>query len=1247
MSQSDSNLEVGRGLVAVRFVIAAMLLLCVGLFTAARAQAAFEETGTFAGSAKPVLEEQFSEEVQLGGVSGMAVNTTGAGGVPAGTIYAATESQATIGGGLRIAVFKPNGTGGLTFSEAWFVNPFAGDPYERCGPEGEPTDPHCSIRASGPVRPYDVEVDQTTGDVYVDADEFNAPGLEHVVVFSADGSKEVTRFGESAETFPVAEHPDETHSSPGHPDGLAVDGAGNVYLEDSSAVVGNYHRLMVFSPQGPGDYEHYVYAGEVYAGSGGNEVEMPALDAAGHVYGVSGGTNVEEYAAEAPSGYPGPPASPICRFKFVKGGITSMTVDPASGEVFFYSPKLPNGVHRLGPCDEATGEFTEVSPEPELFKVVPERSEATALVFDPVRQLESSRQPGVLYGGAGSGVPKAGLGEPGQSSLGYIFGHPQELAPVVVSESAARVGVTAVSLHATINPNGLQTHYVFQYLRTVEYEANPSGERFAGARETPVGGGSLQGGLGVQNVAVSVAGLAPDTEYRYRVIASSECGPGKPCEGTGEAEGFSTFPSEPAGLPDHRVYELVSPPVKDGGEVYLAEPEISSCGADTECKPGGEGVVFFPMQSSVDGDAVVFEGSPFSESEGATRENEYFARRDEHAGWQTTNVTPRLLTIFEGKYKAFDGGLGQGVLYQPGVPSPTLSSDAPSGYPDLYFQGSPDPGSLTPLVSSAPPDREPASFKLEYAGHSADFSRQFFSANDALSEATPFAPAAVDGGVNENNLYEWDGGVLSLVNVLPGNTETKPGATFGSVNPDSHAISSDGRRVFWSSSTGQVYVREDGERTREVPDHTGRFLTASADGSRVLLSDGTVYDLDSETTVDLTGGQGGFQGILGQSEDLSNVYFVDTAALTSPSEENANHEHALTGEDNLYSWHEGSVVFVATLLASDNVGGAGQTEGIEIIGDWASSPASRTAEASPQGRFLAFQSRARLTGYDNTGPCRVPSGPKEVAEAGGEGNYLPGGCTEVFLYDSATARLICASCNPSGERPLGWSTLRQIKKGLNAVLPQPRYVTDEGRLFFDSEDALSPRDTNEGVEDVYEYEPEGAGRLGTCQREAGCVFLISAGTGSVDSNFLAMDENGANVFFTTRDQLSKRDHDDLFDLYDAREGGGLAVETEAPAGECGCHNPPVSPGGVSPGSVLFSGPGDLVSPLPSIVVVAKKKTVTQTNSAKLAKALRACRKSSKTKRKRCEATARKRYAKTVRIKTRPKSKQSSSEKGGK
>jgi hypothetical protein len=95
------------------------------------------------------------------------------------------------------------------------------------------------------------------------------------------------------------------------------------------------------------------------------------------------------------------------------------------------------------------------------------------------------------------------------------------------------------------------------------------------------------------------------------------------------------------------------------------------------------------------------------------------------------------------------------------------------------------------------------------------------------------------------------------------------------------------------------------------------------------------------------------------------------------------------------------------------------------------------------------------------------------------------------------------------------------------------------------------------------------------------VLLISPGTGTVDSNFLAMDENGANVFFTTRDRLVPADTDELLDLYDAREGGGgFPGGSEVGASECGGEacRPVMGNGSLvtsSLASVVFQGTGNI------------------------------------------------------------------------
>jgi len=1098
----------------LRFLVAVGAVLASWSLLVASASASYEQVQTFEGGKNALLGETKS----------MAVNLTGAGGVAPGTVYAATY--------------------------------FPQRNLLRYGPKGE----FIGKTAVGDSdhSPLGVAIDQTTGYVYVLTE-----GSPSISVFNADGSQLITTFGSrvtSNET--IANSPEKLHFGSGR--GIAVDDSGTVYVSDLGLAEageegGQQTRVMVFKPQSPGDYEHYVYSGrenDVAASHGsvgriyGNSL---ALDDHNDIY-LLGGEQIAEFALSEPD------ASPICNFELPAGGIEGTTINPETGEVFFLSYKNGNG-HELR-CN-GQGEFLETGS----FTVTPRPSAGyfvEALAFNPSLSYTSTRPSGVIYGAS-------------QTGLGYIFAPAEVLPPLVESESVSRVTTTAATLEAQINPKGSPARYVFQYISDASYQENDPGERFAGAAEAPLGGAPAGNGQKGINVAAGLLGLAPDTAYHYRAVASN-ClvqGEERECEDIGPEQVFRTFPVEAPELPDGRHWELVSPAQKNGGEVWPVAPGVGSC--NEECKPGGFRKQF-PRQSSPDGEAVAYEGFPFSFTEGAVIENEYVSRRNAKTGWETTILAPELMANGSDQgYKAFNANLTRGLFYQV---NPSLGPEAPNGYANLYSQPTGAPQTLSPLLTAEAPNRSAQGANklvLTYEGASADFSRIFFEANDALTEETPFAPQAVDGGTEKFNLYEWHEGQLSLVNVLPGNTETIPGAALGSGtllksgNPNSpaavvtNAISADGSHVFWSNSAGRVFVRIDGEYTEPIVD-TGKYLAASADGSRVLLNDGCLYDIAEQECEALTEGHGGFQGVVGQSEDLSHVYFVDTAVLSeTPNEQGAV---AQAGKNNLYVWEDGVVSYVA----SDAVGGG------------AASPVVRTSEASPDGRWVTFLSEAPLTGYDNTGPCHL-----EPAATSPDGKEIPAryalsSCKEVFLYDSVTKRLTCASCNPTGERPLGPSNLSLIE-GAEGSQQQPRYLSDSGRLFFDSQDSLSPYDTNgagvqagHAVEDVYEYEPEG---VGDCGREKGCVRLISAGHEPVDSNFLAADEDGKNVFFTTRDQLVLKDHDELLDVYDAREGAPIPGETETGRGECqgeACQQAASPPNDPTPGSSTFEGAGNVNEP---------------------------------------------------------------------
>ncbi len=205
----------------------------------------------------------------------------------------------------------------------------------------------------------------------------------------------------------------------------------------------------------------------------------------------------------------------------------------------------------------------------------------------------------------------------------------------------------------------------------------------------------------------------------------------------------------------------------------------------------------------------------------------------------------------------------------------------------------------------------------------------------------------------------------------------------------------------------------------------GEFQTAIPDGSLAFYTRaGNLerYDAGTKTSEPIAAG---VKGVLGVSEDGSYVYYATATGL--------------------FQSHEG---------ASTEV-----TSGAVDPSDYP--PTTGTSRISADGTRLVFLSDASLTGYDNTD-----------ANTG-----LPD--SEVYFYEAGTKELRCVSCNPTGERPLGPSTIPGAisnGKGPNATDSyKPRALVSGGRrLFFDSEDALVAQDTDNRP-DVYEWETSGVG----------------------------------------------------------------------------------------------------------------------------------------------------------------------------
>ena len=667
------------------------------------------------------------------------------------------------------------------------------------------------------------------------------------------------------------------------------------------------------------------------------------------------------------------------------------------------------------------------------------------------------------------------------------------------------------------------------------------------------------------------------------------------------------------GLPDGRVYEMVTPPENQDAEVYVpfAYNDINEGeGTDTQ----------FPFESSPDGDAVVYAGASNGGgvgNDGFAGGDEYVATRGPEGGWTQTNLQPPGYT--HTPYQAFSSDLSIGILQSSTITQsgerPPLSAEAPGeGYPVLYARAT-SGDSYRPLFTTTPADGESWEEFLaynvpkaggvetvEFAGGSADFGELLFEVHGVLTSNAVLAPEA-------NNLYASTDGRLRLVNVLPDGV-SEPNATFGGPGPVggvyghinspdfSNVISTDGSRVFWTDlNTGVVYLRENPAAPQSplgahgecvvagdactVPVSLGaaQYWTASVDGQYVFYTeDEKLWRFDVEGTPghereELAGEGAGVQGVVGASEDGSDVYFVAEGVLAN--NENSDGVQARKNESNLYVLPVGGTPsFIATLAGKDANESTEAAPKYGQFGDWQPGLGNRTAEVTPDGGSVVFESdNQTVNGYS--------------PELNGQK------LEEVYVYEAAHERLSCVSCGSSAEPPSRVKV--EAPAGVGAFLPpsgawsatyQPRWISDDGaRVFFDSLQPLVPQDTN-GAQDVYEWERDGTG---SCQQEAGCVYLLSSGTTVSASWLIGESASGNDVFIATRTKLVPEDGNEFYNLFDARVEGVQRVAPPACTGT-GCQGVPASPPTfATPPSVTFSGVGNFPAPLPAPAVKPKPK----------------------------------------------------------
>jgi hypothetical protein len=838
-------------------------------------------------------------------------------------------------------------------------------------------------------------------------------------------------------------------------------------------------------------------------------------------------------------------------------------------------------------------------------------------------------------GGHGSGVAvnsEALTVYVADSAAGVVdmFGPEPAGVPTVFpgSESVKDVTATSASFSAEVNPrsepNEEATSYSFVYgpcdtpttCKTSPYVAS-----------TPVPEGRLAANYEPDLVTAHPQDLVANTAYHMRVVAHNS----HPGVGEGEEIIFTTQAAGGFSLPDGREWELVSPANKYGALIQ-ASSDLT--------------------QASARGDAIAYDANAPIEAQPPSNHNSIVAALAGRgaAGWRSLNISGPHSTApgsnTSPEYPLFSSDLSLGLLQPAGAFESSLSSEASEQTPFLRSDfpiG--DPGHLctsscyTPLVSGAPGVENVPSgtvFGGEDGGEAFPGGECRFSCGPEFVGASPdmshvilkYRWTSLVEGAPVGSLYEWSGGRLSVVSVLPDESfgEGTLGQSIVGNSIVRNAVSVDGSRVVWSDGP-HLYLRDNAKEKTvqldEVQGGTGAvgaggpaFQTASSDDSRVFFIDSQRLTSDASSTpdlyecevveeagelkcklTDLTASAGEASGVMapipGVSEDGSYVYFVATGDLTG-AQPNDRGETAVVGEHNLYVRQGGVIRLVAVLSPGQD------------FTDWSSSLSGLTAGASPDGRWFSFMSDRPLTGFDN----RDAIGGKRDEE--------------VFLYhagEHGEDTLVCASCNPAGSQPHGVVVVANSLEGnlfgaagsyntggnVAAYLPawttnlyRSRYLSNSGRLFFNSLDSLVPQDTN-SAEDVYQFEPVG---VGGCTASSamfvvasdGCVGLISSGTSEEGSAFLDASESGGDAFFLTTAQLSLLDTDSAIDIYDAHEcsdGGVCAAPVTVPVPACegdACQSPVAAPEDPTPGSLTYQGPGNPPGP----VLGAKPKQKTKT-----------------------------------------------------
>jgi len=705
--------------------------------------------------------------------------------------------------------------------------------------------------------------------------------------------------------------------------------------------------------------------------------------------------------------------------------------------------------------------------------------------------------------------------------------------PVIAGAEALNVAAGSAELRATVNPEGSPiSRCEFEYVEAAGYEA-AAPDPYAKGHVVKCEQRLAQIGFGTAPVPVSaqITGLEPNITYHWRLSVK---------DANGEAYGADhtfVYPTTSSELPDHRAYEMVTPPFKNGaslGTIFyglkysIAEDGSGVIGQSIQCLPGSVSCTAIRDEQ---------EGEPFA-----------FTRTS--SGWVTTALSPPSSEFSE----------NLSWLLSPDKGTALFSMPTPPGGQDDWYLRSPE-GSFTGIGPVSQPSAGATDFKATTVEATADFSHVVWETSD--EKQWPF-----DGLGQQAVEYAGTGnsrpflvGVNDAGQPISG-CETSLGHLSSTVDAHWNALSADGRTVYFTVQghdapnnlcpsnvpappVDQLYARIDGEEPviegvarkpetvaiskaqcgvgaapaevecRKAPPSDAAFVSASDDGSRAFFLDagkltdeaiqgtGTAassgcgngtggecnlyeYDFDEpagHTLIAVSAGDtsgagvGGpqVQRVVATSADGSHVYFLANGVLASGA--HPGHCSNEKGTCGLYVYERDARYPEGHVAFIASVPGT-----LDFEGDYEN---HTSANVTPDGRFLVFESNGALT-------------PDDTSTAA---------YTQIFRYDAdrtaqeesehvpALVRISIGDdgFNDDGNAGIGDASIVPATgaHGPSDVVPSrgdPTMSNDGSYVFFQSPIALTPQALNDVIvnrevenekyyksyaENVYEWEAPG------------------------------------------------------------------------------------------------------------------------------------------------------------------------------